>query len=83
MKDLGEIKKILGMAINRYMSTSRFWLSQENYVLKMLDRFNMAEASRSLLFWQITANYPPVSVQTHKKRRMRCLNYHMLVRWDH
>ena len=38
MKDLREVKKILGR------STDRLWLSQENYVLKMLERFNMAEA---------------------------------------
>jgi len=44
MKDLGEAKKILGMEITRDRSTGRLWLSQENYILKMLERFNMAEA---------------------------------------
>jgi len=43
MKDLGEVKKILGMEITREGSTCRLWLSQENYVLKVLERFNMAE----------------------------------------
>ena len=44
MKDLREVKKILGMEITRDRSTCRLWLSQENYVLKVLERFNMAEA---------------------------------------
>jgi len=43
MKDLGEAKKILGMKIGRDMSTDRLWLSQENYILKILERFNMSE----------------------------------------
>jgi len=44
MKDLREAKKILGMEISRDTSTSKLWLSQENYVFKMLKRFNIAEA---------------------------------------
>ena len=44
MKDLREAKKILGMEINRDRSTGRLKLSQENYVLKMLERLNMAKA---------------------------------------
>src|SRR4051812_46243645 len=44
MKDLGEARKILGMEITRDRSTDALWLSQENYVLKVLERFNMTEA---------------------------------------
>jgi len=44
MKNLGEAKKILGMEITRDRGSGRFWLSQENYVFKVLERFNMAEA---------------------------------------
>ena len=43
MKDLGEVKKILGMKITRDRGSGRLWLSQENYVLKVLERFNMTE----------------------------------------
>ena len=43
MKDLGEIKKILGMKITRDRGSGRLWLSQENYVLMELERLNMAE----------------------------------------
>jgi len=43
MKDLGEAKKILGIEITRDRDSGRLWLSQENYVLKVLERINMAE----------------------------------------
>ena len=42
MKDLREIKKIFGMEITRDRGSGRLWLFQENYVLKVLERF-MAE----------------------------------------
>jgi len=44
LKDLEEAKKILGMEISRDRSACKLWLSQENYVLEMLEKFNMAEA---------------------------------------
>ena len=44
MNNLGEAKKILGMKITRDKGSGRLWLSQENYVLKVLKRFNMTEA---------------------------------------
>jgi len=44
MKDLGETNKILGMKITRDRGSDRLWLSQENYVLKVLERFNMTKA---------------------------------------
>jgi len=43
MKNLGETKKIFGMEITRDRGSDRLWLSQENYVLKVLKRFNMTE----------------------------------------
>jgi len=43
MKDLGEGKKILDMEITRDRGSGRLWLSQKNYIFKMLERFNMAE----------------------------------------
>jgi len=41
MKDLGLAKQILGMRIMRDRINKRFWLSQEKYIKKVLDRFNM------------------------------------------
>ena len=44
MKDLGEAKKILSMEITRDRDSDRLWLSQENYILKVFERFHMTEA---------------------------------------
>ena len=42
MKDLGPTNQILGMHIVRARATKLFWLSQEKYMTKMLQRFSMA-----------------------------------------
>ena len=44
MKDLGRAKQILGMEITRDRKNRRLWLSQERYVERILERFNMKEA---------------------------------------
>ena len=44
MKDLGSTKKILGMKITQDRSKKLLWLSQESYVEKLLERFNMHKA---------------------------------------
>src|SRR3954464_8484876 len=44
MKDLGEVRKILGIKITRDRSADVLCLSQVNYVLKVLERFNMTKA---------------------------------------
>ena len=41
MKDLGSAKQILGIRIVRDRSLGLIWLSQENYIKKVLERFNM------------------------------------------
>ena len=41
MKDLGPANKILGMQICRDRKDRKIWLSQENYLRKVLRRFNM------------------------------------------
>ncbi|PKI73142.1 hypothetical protein CRG98_006484 [Punica granatum] len=46
MKDLGPAKQILGMHISCDRSSGKIWLSQENYIEKILDRFNMGNAKR-------------------------------------
>ena len=43
MKELREVKKILSMEITHDRGSDRFWLSQKNYVRKVLKRFNMVE----------------------------------------
>jgi hypothetical protein len=44
MKDLGAAKKILGMEILRNRSSSSLYLSQQNYIEKILQRFNMHQS---------------------------------------
>ena len=44
MKDLGPTKHILGMHIIRDRTKKVLWLSQERYVTKIVERFNMSEA---------------------------------------
>ena len=44
MKDLGNAKQILGMKISRDRMNGKLWLSQENYIEKVLKRFNMISA---------------------------------------
>src|SRR5680860_512667 len=44
MKDLGPAKKILGMEISRDRKSRLLFLSQENYIKKVLHRFNMHDA---------------------------------------
>ena len=44
MKDLGPTKQILGMQILRDQKARKLWLSQEQYVGQVLERFNMKNA---------------------------------------
>ena len=44
MKDLGIAKKILGMEIHKDRESRKLWLSQKNYIRKVLEKFNMQEA---------------------------------------
>ena len=44
MKDLGQAKQILGMKISRDRKNEKLWLSQENYIERVLERFNMSKA---------------------------------------
>ena len=44
MKDLGPAKKILGIRIERDRELMKMYLSQEQYIEKVLERFNMSQA---------------------------------------
>jgi ATP-binding cassette subfamily B (MDR/TAP) protein 1 len=44
MKDLGPAKQILGMKISHDRSKKLIWFSQERYIEKLLERFNMQGA---------------------------------------
>ena len=45
MEYLGPAKQIIGMHIVRDRTKKVLWLSQEKYVTKILERFNMSEAN--------------------------------------
>lgn len=44
MKDLGQVKKILGMEIHRYREQRQLWLSQRQYMEKVLAKYGMEKA---------------------------------------
>ena len=44
MKDLGAAKKILGMEIHRERHCGRLCVSQQSYIMKVLQRFNMDQS---------------------------------------
>ena len=44
MKELGEVEHILGIRIKKDMQQYTLHLSQEKYIEKVLDRFNVADA---------------------------------------
>ena len=46
MKELGEAKRILGMDIIRNISKKSLFLTQQNYIQKVLVRFGMNEAKQ-------------------------------------
>jgi len=46
MKDLGPTNKILGMQIHRDRNNKKIWISQKNYLRKILQRFNMQECKQ-------------------------------------
>ncbi|KAE8675023.1 putative pectinesterase 53 [Hibiscus syriacus] len=52
MKDLVSANNILGMQIHRDRSNRKIWLSQKNYLKKILSRLNMQDL-RSLMFAMI------------------------------
>ena len=48
MKDLGPARQILDMQILRDRKAKKLWLSQEKYIERVLERFNMKHANQSV-----------------------------------
>ncbi|KAG9458815.1 hypothetical protein H6P81_003323 [Aristolochia fimbriata] len=46
MKDLGEAKKILGMEISRNRERGKLWISQKQYLQKVLQRFGIHDDTK-------------------------------------
>ncbi|KAH9667758.1 Integrase catalytic domain-containing protein [Citrus sinensis] len=55
MKDLGPANKILGMQIHRDINNRKIWLSQKNYLKKILRRFNMQDCKS--IFTPLPVNF--------------------------
>lgn len=53
MKDMGAAKQILGIRIMRDRNKKKLWLSQEHYVERVLQRFQMENAKALVDFSQI------------------------------
>ena len=44
MKDLGPAKKILGMQLHRNRKAGTLFLSQEKYIIRVINKFRMANS---------------------------------------
>ena len=79
MKDLGSAKQILGMKIVRDRKKGLIWLSQEGYIEKVFERFNMDKAKsigRPLVgHFKLSLNQCPTS-----EKDKRCRKFLMLQR---
>ena len=85
MKDLGLAKQILGMDIIRDRTKNVLWLSQEKYVTKILERFNMSEAKRirSTLSTNCKLNARQCLKSEKDKADMRKVPYASIVETKH
>ena len=74
MKDLGATKQILGMRITRDRKNCKLTLFQNEYIQKVLKRFNMQNAKPvSTPF----ASHFKLSKERPKKKWTICLKFHM------
>lgn len=44
MKDLGEVKKCVGMTIERNRNEGKIWISQTDYIKTIIEKFNMQDS---------------------------------------
>ena len=76
MKDLGPTNKILGMQIHRDRNNRKIWLSQKNYLNKILRRLNMHDcksiSTPLLINFKLSSSMCP-SNETERKKMSRVL----------
>jgi len=70
MKDLGSANKILGIQIHRDRKDRKIWLSQKNYLLKILRRFNMQDCKPSSTPLPINFKLSPSMSPSSEAERM-------------
>ena len=78
MKDLGNSKKILGMEIERYRKKGTVWLTQSQYLRKVLTRFSLNNSTKPVgtplaPYFQLSASMCPSS--DDDKRYMENIPY--------
>lgn len=76
MKDLGPAKRILGMNIIKDRPRKLIWLSQHDYVARLLQRFKMDNVKETQHHWLNTSSYPKIKGQS-QKLRLRCREFPM------
>ena len=80
MKHLGSVRQILGINISRDRTNGKLWLSQESYIEKVLDKFNMGKAkpvsSPLGIHLKLSSKQSPSS---EKKKCKRCPMYQSCV----
>ncbi|KAH9689118.1 Integrase catalytic domain-containing protein [Citrus sinensis] len=69
MKDLGLANKILGMQIHRDRNNRNIWLSQKNYLKKILQRFNMQDCKS--IYTPLPINFKLSSSMCHSNEAER------------
>ena len=81
MKDLGSMKQILGMKIPRDWKNKKLWLSQESYIEKVLERFNMSKAKAvcSPLAGHLKLSLKQCSISEKYMKEMRKVPYASVV----
>ena len=57
MKNLGEIRKFLGMNITRDRAARTLWIDQSDYVLSVLDRFGMTQCNKVSTPLEVNLDY--------------------------
>jgi hypothetical protein len=77
MKDLGEVAYILGIKIYRDRSKRIIGLSQDAYIDKILNRFNMLDSKKGFLLMShaITLSKKQCPTDPDEQERMRAIPY--------
>ena len=79
IKDLGATNKIMSIEIRRDREERKLWLSQKNYIRKVLERFNMQDAKS--ISTPLANHLDCLGVNAKRMRRnsKKCQRSHMQV----
>ena len=82
MKDLDSAKRILGMEMQQDRKANKLWLSQERYIERMRERFNMNNSKpiSTLLVGHFKLSKRLYPSTKKEKREMSVIPYSLVVR---